>query len=161
METQVRDLEQLKQDALDRIIFHATPKEQLRQRGPWVLERGEGALLYDAEGREYLDALSGGVFAVLAGYGREEIARAMYEQAQRLAYTLHPGPGGPCRRGPGCRPLERGGSGRGGGAGRSPGDRRGGGHRAMSVIGSRQASGTPERPASRSCPRVVERRPRM
>ncbi|HLO36157.1 MAG TPA: aspartate aminotransferase family protein, partial [Candidatus Deferrimicrobium sp.] len=54
---------------------------------PWVLERGEGALLYDADGREYLDALSGGVFAVLAGYGREEIARAMYEQAQRLNYT--------------------------------------------------------------------------
>jgi adenosylmethionine-8-amino-7-oxononanoate aminotransferase len=52
-----------------------------------VLERGEGALLYDAEGREYLDALSGGVFAVLAGYGREEIARAMYEQAKRLPYT--------------------------------------------------------------------------
>ena len=52
-----------------------------------MLERGEGALLYDAEGREYLDALSGGVFAVLAGYGREEIARAMYEQAQRLNYT--------------------------------------------------------------------------
>ena len=52
-----------------------------------MLDRGEGALLYDADGREYLDALSGGVFAVLAGYGREEIARAMYEQAQRLPYT--------------------------------------------------------------------------
>jgi adenosylmethionine-8-amino-7-oxononanoate aminotransferase len=87
MDRQIADLAQLKQDALDRIIFHATPKQWLSQRGPWVLERGDGALLYDAEGREYLDALSGGVFAVLAGYGREEIARAMYEQARRLPYT--------------------------------------------------------------------------
>lgn len=81
------DLGRLKQDAVDKIIFHATPKAWLKEFGPWVLERGEGALLYDADGREYLDALSGGVFAVLAGYGRDEIARAMYEQAQRLPYT--------------------------------------------------------------------------
>ncbi len=81
------DLAQLKRDATDRIIFHATPRAWIEASGPWVLERGEGALLYDADGREYLDALSGGVFAVLAGYGREEIARAMYEQAQRLPYT--------------------------------------------------------------------------
>jgi adenosylmethionine-8-amino-7-oxononanoate aminotransferase len=81
------DLGRLKQDAVDRIIFHATPRTWLEADGPWVLERGEGALLYDADGREYLDALSGGVFAVLAGYGRDEIARAMYEQARRLPYT--------------------------------------------------------------------------
>jgi adenosylmethionine-8-amino-7-oxononanoate aminotransferase len=80
-------LGRLKHEAVDKIIFHATPRDWLSRSGPWVLERGEGALLYDADGREYLDALSGGVFAVLAGYGREEIARAMYEQAQRLPYT--------------------------------------------------------------------------
>ncbi|HSL26699.1 MAG TPA: aspartate aminotransferase family protein, partial [Acidimicrobiia bacterium] len=77
----------LRQQAVEKIIFHATPKQWLRAGGPWILERGEGALLYDADGREYLDALSGGVFAVLAGYGREEIARAMYEQARTLNYT--------------------------------------------------------------------------
>jgi adenosylmethionine-8-amino-7-oxononanoate aminotransferase len=87
MKMQTADLAQLKRDAADKIIFHATPREWVRRAGPWVLDRGDGALLYDADGREYLDALSGGVFAVLAGYGREEIARAMYEQAQRLPYT--------------------------------------------------------------------------
>jgi adenosylmethionine-8-amino-7-oxononanoate aminotransferase len=82
------DLDRLKHDAIEKIIFHATPKEWLKAGvGPWVLDRGAGALLYDADGREYLDALSGGVFAVLTGYGREEIARAMYEQAVRLNYT--------------------------------------------------------------------------
>jgi adenosylmethionine-8-amino-7-oxononanoate aminotransferase len=81
------DVTQLKRDALDKVIFHMTPKQWLAESGPWVLDRGEGALLYDVEGREYLDAMAGGLFAVLAGYGREEIARAMYEQARRLAYT--------------------------------------------------------------------------
>jgi taurine-pyruvate aminotransferase len=81
------DLRRLKQDAIDKIVFHMTPKTWLNERGPWVLERGEGAVLYDTEGREYLDALSGGVFAVLTGYGREEIGRAMCEQARNLNYT--------------------------------------------------------------------------
>jgi adenosylmethionine-8-amino-7-oxononanoate aminotransferase len=84
---QTRDLDGLKRDAIDKIIFHATPRQRLESGGPTVFERGEGALIYDIEGREYLDALSGGVFAVLVGYGREEIARAMYEQARRLNYT--------------------------------------------------------------------------
>ena len=84
---QTANLAQLKQDALDKIIFHMTPKQFLSKSGAWVLDRGEGALLYDVDGREYLDAMSGGLFAVLAGYGREEIARAMYDQALRLNYT--------------------------------------------------------------------------
>ena len=87
MKMEAADLVQLRRDATDMIIFHATPREWLRKAGPWVLDHGEGALLYDADGGEYLDALSGGVFAVLAGYGREEIAQAMYEQARRLPYT--------------------------------------------------------------------------
>jgi adenosylmethionine-8-amino-7-oxononanoate aminotransferase len=84
----IEDLGQVKRDAMDRIIFHATPKAWLSAGGgPWVLDHGEGALLFDADGREYLDALSGGVFAVLVGYGREEIARAMAEQARRLCFA--------------------------------------------------------------------------
>lgn len=86
MTMQTADVTQLKHEALDKVIFHMTPKQWL-ESGPWVLDHGEGALLYDVEGREYLDAMAGGLFAVLAGYGREEIARAMYDQALRLNYT--------------------------------------------------------------------------
>jgi adenosylmethionine-8-amino-7-oxononanoate aminotransferase len=81
------DLDRLKRDAVEKIIFHATPRQWLKAGGPWVLDRGEGALLVDADGREFVDALSGGVFAVLAGYGRREIAEAMARQAERLNYT--------------------------------------------------------------------------
>lgn len=84
----VEDLARFRREAVDKIIFHATARAALEDAGgPWVLDSGAGAMLRDAEGHEYLDALSGGVFAVLAGYGRKEIARAMSEQAQRLAYT--------------------------------------------------------------------------
>ena len=84
---QTADVTHLRADALDKLIFHMTPKQWLAGSGPWMLDRGEGVWLYDVEGREYLDAMGGGLFAVLAGYGREEIARAMYDQAQRLCYT--------------------------------------------------------------------------
>jgi adenosylmethionine-8-amino-7-oxononanoate aminotransferase len=81
------DPNQLRREAVERIIFHATPREMLSTAGPFMLERGEGAFLYDDGGNRYLDALSGGVFTVLAGYGRNEIADAMHEQAGKLPYT--------------------------------------------------------------------------
>ncbi|HEX3198883.1 MAG TPA: aspartate aminotransferase family protein [Propionibacteriaceae bacterium] len=50
-----------------------------------IIERGEGAYLYDSNGRRYLDALSG-LFVVQAGYGRDEIADAADKQTRKLAY---------------------------------------------------------------------------
>lgn len=59
-----RHLSELKRVAIEKIIFSATPKEWMRRGGgPWVLDRGEGAQLHDAQGREHLNALSVGVFA--------------------------------------------------------------------------------------------------
>ncbi len=48
--------------------------------------RAEGCFIYTAEGRRYLDA-SGGAAVVTIGHGVGEIARAMAEQAARLAYV--------------------------------------------------------------------------
>jgi adenosylmethionine-8-amino-7-oxononanoate aminotransferase len=48
--------------------------------------RGDGIYLYDAAGREYLDAC-GGALVVNIGHGRKEIASAMAEQASRVAYA--------------------------------------------------------------------------
>ena len=50
----------------------------------WV--RGEGALLYDDDGREYLDALAG-LWNVIAGHGRQELAQAAYDQMRVLPYA--------------------------------------------------------------------------
>ena len=50
-----------------------------------VIERGEGAYVWDSNGKEYLDGLAG-LFTVQAGHGRTMIAEAMAEQASQLAY---------------------------------------------------------------------------
>ncbi|MEO8955765.1 MAG: aspartate aminotransferase family protein [Ktedonobacteraceae bacterium] len=50
---------------------------------PVVIVRGNGALVWDAEGREYIDCIAGyGVANV--GHGRSEVAAAIAAQAQRL-----------------------------------------------------------------------------
>jgi len=50
-----------------------------------VIERGEGATLYDPEGREYIDFSSGiGVNSI--GYGNKKWADSIYAQAQKLQH---------------------------------------------------------------------------
>ncbi|MYF76940.1 MAG: aspartate aminotransferase family protein [Acidobacteria bacterium] len=50
----------------------------------WV--RGEGARLFDADGRDYVDALSG-LWNVFIGHGRPELAEAAAAQMRQLAYA--------------------------------------------------------------------------
>ena len=59
---------------------------QTYRRQPITLVRGEGVRLYDAEGREYLDLLSGIGVASL-GHAHPGLARAIAEQAQTLLHT--------------------------------------------------------------------------
>ena len=53
-----------------------------------VAVRAEGATIWDAEGRSYLDA-PGGAIVVGIGHGRRSVAEVMAEQAGRVAYA-HP-----------------------------------------------------------------------
>jgi len=50
-----------------------------------VIDRGEGAYVYDTDGKRYLDGLSG-LFVVQVGHGRVELAEAAAKQASKLAY---------------------------------------------------------------------------
>jgi adenosylmethionine-8-amino-7-oxononanoate aminotransferase len=71
--------------AADHLWLHFTRMATyLRSPMPTIV-RGEGAYIYDARGRRYLDGLSG-VFAVQLGHGRVELADAAREQAARLAF---------------------------------------------------------------------------
>jgi predicted acetylornithine/succinylornithine family transaminase len=59
---------------------------QTYRRQPVTFVRGQGARLWDAEGREYLDLLSGiGVTAL--GHAHPALTRAIVEQAQTLVHT--------------------------------------------------------------------------
>ncbi len=51
-----------------------------------VIVDGRGVFLYDEDGTEYLDGCSGALVSNI-GHGVEEVARAIYEQANRLAFA--------------------------------------------------------------------------
>ncbi|MEE8175328.1 MAG: aminotransferase class III-fold pyridoxal phosphate-dependent enzyme, partial [Gemmatimonadota bacterium] len=53
------------------------------------IDRGEGVWLYTTEGREILDACSGGAMAASLGHGLGEIAEAAWERAGEIAYMYN------------------------------------------------------------------------
>lgn len=55
-------------------------------RFPIVLERGEGAYLYDTEGKRYLD-FAAGIAVCGLGYGNTELNQALKDQIDRLLHT--------------------------------------------------------------------------
>ena len=55
-------------------------------RAPVVIERGEGAYLYDIEGKRYLDFV-GGIAVCGLGYGNRELNDALKAQIDKLTHT--------------------------------------------------------------------------
>src|SRR5512137_2909515 len=66
------------------LILHRTPKQW--EEGVTVITRGEGVRVFDQEGKSFLDLTSGGTRPVHVGYGRKEIAQAVYDQICELSY---------------------------------------------------------------------------
>jgi len=66
-------------------LTHVLPLE-LDRRYP-VIIRGDGVWVEDADGRPYLDAMSGGSMAATLGHGRRDIVDAARAQAEKLAYV--------------------------------------------------------------------------
>ncbi len=85
---------QLRPDDLRHVIdadkahvwHHLTQHKPFESQDPRVFVEGCGMRLWDAAGREYLDAVSGGVWTVNVGYGRQSIADAVRDQLLRLNY---------------------------------------------------------------------------
>ena len=53
---------------------------------PLVISRGEGCYLWDSAGNRYLDAV-GGLWCTNVGLGRADMAQAIADQAQKLAFS--------------------------------------------------------------------------
>jgi len=73
-------------DGTSRLILHRTPREDI-QKGITIMDRGEGVHLVDKEGKRYLDMEAGITRPVHVGYGRQEIARAAFDQMCKLHYV--------------------------------------------------------------------------
>src|SRR6202171_176687 len=59
---------------------------QTGRRLPVTFVRGEGCLLYDEEGKEYLDLVAG-IAVNLLGHAHPEVAAALIGQARTLVHT--------------------------------------------------------------------------
>ena len=75
----------LQKSAKDHLWMHFTRMSSYDNADVPVIVKGEGAYVYDARGRRYLDALAG-LFVNQLGHGRTELAEAAAKQASTLAY---------------------------------------------------------------------------
>lgn len=66
-------------------LIHPLHSPGLHQQAGHVWVKGEGAILFDADGKQYIDALSG-LWNVVAGHGRKELAEAARKQMETLPY---------------------------------------------------------------------------
>ena len=68
------------------VWHHLSQHKQYETADPRVIVEGRGMRVWDAKGREHLDAVSGGVWTVNVGYGRESIADAVRAQLVQMCY---------------------------------------------------------------------------
>ena len=68
------------------VWHHLSQHKPYETIDPRVIVEGRGLRVWDATGREFLDAVSGGVWTVNVGYGRESIANAVRDQLVKLNF---------------------------------------------------------------------------
>ena len=68
------------------IWHHLTQHKPFETSDPRIIIEGKGIHVWDQHGTRLLDAVSGGVWTVNVGYGRERIANAVRDQLVKLNY---------------------------------------------------------------------------
>ncbi len=79
------DADTLAARARDHLWMHFTRQSSYATSPVPTIVRGDGAYVYDVNGKRYLDGLAG-LFVVQVGHGRSELAQAAYKQASELAF---------------------------------------------------------------------------
>lgn len=80
------DVASLSSTDIAHLIHPLTPQQSFARTGPTMVVAGEGAEVTLGDGRTVIDG-SAGLWCVNVGHGREQIARAAYEQASTLAFS--------------------------------------------------------------------------
>ncbi|WP_436408515.1 aspartate aminotransferase family protein [Agromyces chitinivorans] len=78
------DVAALQQKAKDHLWMHFS-RQSTMESGVPIITRGEGHHIWDAQGKRYIDGLSG-LFVVNAGHGRARLAEVARKQAEELAF---------------------------------------------------------------------------
>jgi taurine-pyruvate aminotransferase len=83
---QINDISEVVEADRAHIWHHLSQHKQYETVDPRVIVEGKGMRVWDAKGKEHLDAVSGGVWTVNVGYGRESIANAVRDQLIKMNY---------------------------------------------------------------------------
>ena len=67
------------------LLLPRTHRDEV-SRGVTVMTEGRGVHVFDRDGKQYLDMVSGVTRPVHVGYGRQELAQAGYDQMLKMAY---------------------------------------------------------------------------
>ncbi len=81
----MNETERLVQMDLEHIV-HPMHSHAHNQEGPLVIDKGEGVVLTDSDGKRYIDAFAG-LWNVNVGHGRAELAEAGARQMRTLGYA--------------------------------------------------------------------------
>jgi adenosylmethionine-8-amino-7-oxononanoate aminotransferase len=79
------DAEVVKKQDIDHHFHPFTDFSTFRETGSLILAEAKGAYVVDSAGTRYLDGI-GGLWCVNIGYGREEMAQALAQQARQMVY---------------------------------------------------------------------------
>lgn len=68
------------------VWHHLIQHKPFESIDPRIIVEGKGMKVWDIKGKEHIDAVSGGVWTVNVGYGRERIADAVRDQLVKMCY---------------------------------------------------------------------------
>ncbi|MEL6647832.1 MAG: aminotransferase class III-fold pyridoxal phosphate-dependent enzyme [Pseudomonadota bacterium] len=68
------------------VWHHLMQHKPFEDNDPRIIVEGRGMRVWDQKGKEHIDGVSGGVWTVNVGYGRERIANAIRDQLIKLPY---------------------------------------------------------------------------
>ncbi|WP_051305361.1 aminotransferase family protein [Desulfogranum mediterraneum] len=80
------DTEEMVKADKDALWHHLKPHKVFDNAEQMIIVEGQGLMVKDIRGNEYLDATSGGVWSVMVGYGRDSIAEAVCAQLKKMPY---------------------------------------------------------------------------
>lgn len=82
----MNDLSQVVSADRANVWHHLFQHKALETSEPRIIVEGKGMRVWDNKGAEFLDAVSGGLWTVNVGYGRESIANAVRDQLLKMNF---------------------------------------------------------------------------
>ncbi|MEM6376234.1 MAG: aminotransferase class III-fold pyridoxal phosphate-dependent enzyme [Pseudomonadota bacterium] len=82
----LNDIDKVVEADRSHVWHHLIQHKPFETGAPRIIVEGRGMRVWDQKGKEHIDAVSGGVWTVNVGYGRERIANAIRDQLIKLPY---------------------------------------------------------------------------